>query len=313
MPRSFGRQSVRNSIAESFTLNGRFVMKTTWLNKIVYLIPIKLMSFLIRRRIFFKNILDQYVKEAPKYQNAVDVFKGSWASRLPDLYGKLDSGPHDLFNDKRIIWAEKQLGGFTDKSILELGPLEAGHSFMLQNLGAGKVTAVEASTQAYLKCLVVKEMFALTKCNFLLGDIVKYLEQASNRYDICLASGVLYHMTQPVKMLHLVSEIAPKIILWTHYYDEKIVKDNYKLAARIAAPEVQSYAGIQFNAYKYNYHLGLAYNNFCGGANPYSYWLTKDTILECLDKFGFDKVTIKSHDIIPAGPSFMLVAEKTRP
>ena len=46
----------------------------------------------------------------------------------------------------------------------------------------------------------------MNTCTFLLGDFVKHLEtHPDERYDMVLASGVLYHSTDPVHLLELIA------------------------------------------------------------------------------------------------------------
>src|SRR5262249_54236068 len=45
------------------------------------------------------------------------------------------------------------------RSVLELGPLEGGHTKQMLDLGARSVLAIESSPEAFLKCLTVKAAF----------------------------------------------------------------------------------------------------------------------------------------------------------
>lgn len=115
------------------------------------------------------NILDSYVKNAPSDQNAIDIFPGEWASMFPPPFNTLKAGGIPLFQDSRVAWAFERLGGVVGQNVLELGPLEGGHSYMLELAGAASVIAIEANTRAYLKCLVVKEIFNLCEPGFCAG------------------------------------------------------------------------------------------------------------------------------------------------
>ena len=46
-------------------------------------------------------------------------------------------------------------GSLQGMNILELGPLEATHTYQLAKLGADRVLAIEAEYGSFLKCLVV--------------------------------------------------------------------------------------------------------------------------------------------------------------
>lgn len=134
------------------------------------------MTGLLRPRSYWTSgILDEYVMSEPSDQNALDIFQGEWSSKLPSQAGELRAGQISLFEDGRILWAEKKVGGFEGCKIIELGPLEAGHTYMLEKRAANSILAIEANTRAYLKCLIVKEILNLERSRFLPGDFVKYL------------------------------------------------------------------------------------------------------------------------------------------
>src|SRR5687767_8820563 len=114
---------------------------------------------------------EYYSVVAPSNQAMLDIFKGEWSSRMPAETGLVTSpGQAGLFEDPRIAWAGQMFQGFEGKSVLELGPLEGGHSYMMQQAGASKVIAVEANNRAFLKCLIVKQILNLTNVQFLFGD-----------------------------------------------------------------------------------------------------------------------------------------------
>ncbi|MEV0678224.1 DUF1698 domain-containing protein [Actinosynnema sp. NPDC050436] len=176
------------------------------------------------------SVLDRYVRVGPSPQVAVDLFAGTWSSALP-LDG-VTSGPVPLFADARVAWALEHLGPVAGRSVLELGPLEAGHTYQLTKAGAS-VVAIEAQTTAYLKCLVVKELLGITGARFLLGDFLEHMRVTPDRYDVCFASGVLYHLRSPVEALALAARVSSRLVLWTHYYDEGVMTGSDLLRPRI--------------------------------------------------------------------------------
>ena len=74
------------------------------------------------------TVSKKYVWKYPSDQNALDIFKGEWTSKLPGSYADLHAGDLTLFHDPRVTWAMERLGGVRGLKILELGPLEGGHS-----------------------------------------------------------------------------------------------------------------------------------------------------------------------------------------
>ncbi len=255
-------------------------------------------------------MLGDYVPSAPSAQNAVDIFAGSWASRLPPPYDGLRAGDTSLFDDKRVEWAIGELGGVLGKTVLELGPLEGGHTFMLERHGAESIVAVEANRNAYLRCLIAKELLGLRQSRFLCGDFIEYLRTTSDRYDVCVASGVLYHTQNPVELIALTAAHAQRLFAWTHYYDAAHVPSRIG-RSRIVPCGSSEYEGFRYGLYRYRYGLSLGWRGFCGGPAPFAYWLTHDDLLGALEHFGWTDVKIGFHDPRHAnGPALAFVARR---
>jgi hypothetical protein len=256
------------------------------------------------------SILDSYVVSAPSAQNAVDVFAGEWSSRLP-LDG-VEAGPIPLFEDDRVEWALGLLGGdLTGRRVLELGPLEGGHSYLLDRAGAS-VVAVEAQTRAYLKCLIAKELLGMPRVQFLLGDFMEYLRASDSEFDICFASGVLYHMRNPVETLELISRSAAALFLWTHVYDPEVIAASELLRPRFGASEVATHAGFEHTLYRFNYEDALRLKGFCGGSAQFSNWLSRSDLFAALDHFGWRIVEVGfDQPDHPHGPALALVAKRS--
>lgn len=252
------------------------------------------------------SILDWYVQTAPSPQRTLDIFKGEWASVLPPPFSDLEAGPVPLFADDRLKWAAEQLGPFRDKTVLELGPLEGGHSWMMANMGAASVTAVEANIRAFLKCLIVKEMLNTPRTRFLCGDFIAYLEEQQPRYDIVLASGVLYHMRDPVHLIDLINRTADRVYLWTHYFDPEVC--GAVGSARFpSATETESH-GFKHTLYRHEYLHLLQNEKFCGGGTTFTNWLTRSEIIGALRHFGFQQIeTAFEQPDHQAGPAFAVV------
>lgn len=259
-----------------------------------------------------RSIIDAYVTTAPSTQNAVDIFRGEWSSEFPAPWQDVRAGGSKLFEDVRLQWALDQIGGVKGQTVLELGPLEAGHTYMLEHAGAASIVAIEANTRAYLKCLVVKELMGLQKAQFLCGDFVEYLRAEPRRFDLCVASGVLYHMREPVELIELISRVADRIFLWTHYYDGQIIQANPKLAPDFSPPETRTHGGFEHQLYRHQYAAALERQDFCGAGSQYTNWLTRDQLLAAMQHFGFDSIQIahEQPDHIH-GPALSLLATRS--
>jgi len=258
------------------------------------------------------EILNAYVLNAPSNQNVLDIFKGEWSSKLPDNFALITQpGTAALFEDGRVAWAEEVLGAFTNCKILELGPLEGGHSYMLQNRGANKVTSIEANTRAFFKCLCIKEILKLDRVEFKLGDFMSFLRKDASKYDMVFASGVLYHMEEPVELLQMISKVSDKTFIWTHYYDEQIISNRHNLAHKFSRVRSLKYDGVSYEYSTQSYKDTLNWSGFCGGPKPVSKWLTRDSIMRALRQFDFVDIQINfDASDHPNGPAFAICAKK---
>lgn len=249
---------------------------------------------------------------APSLQNALDLFKGEWSTRLPDQTGLVAStGPVRACEDYRINWFEKQVGGFAGKRVLELGPLEAGHTYMLELAGAAGITSIEANPRAYLKCLVMKEVFALQRVKFLLGDFLPYLRTTTDRFDLGIASGVLYHLLNPVELLQLLAPRCDSLFLWTHCYDATYMAGHPDVGRYFdPEPQTSSVGGFTHHLYRKRYGEALQWKGFCGGGAIDSCWLTQSDILGALQHLGYRVINLLEETKNPNGPSLLVAATR---
>lgn len=245
---------------------------------------------------------DVYSREAPSPATPFSIFKGAWSSAVPGF----ETGKITLFNDFRIEWMESQLGSFSGQRVLELGPLEGGHTCMMEHAGAN-VVAIEANQRAFLKCLIVKDALHL-KSQFLYGDFRPYLEAAQpGEFNFVLAVGVLYHMLEPVKLLHDIARVTNAFGLWTHYYDPDISGTRLQFDPK---PLLQTVEGNSVEVYQQHYLLSVALPGFCGGSEPTSCWLTKDGLIQYVKHLGFEVQIGEDNPHHPNGPSILLFARR---
>ena len=257
-----------------------------------------------------RGILDAYVRVAPTPQVAVDLFAGEWSSALPDRLD-VESGHALLFADSRIDWLLDQFD-VKGSHVLELGPLEGGHSFQLSGAGA-RVTAIEGNTRAYLKCLVAKELLGMSDCSFLLGDFGMHLdENPDERFDMAVASGVLYHSTDPLRLLGQLSRASDRLALWTHYYDAEVVGATPALARHFTRQsQVVVHEGRRVTLHPRDYLEALQANGFCGGPEAHALWMERDQLVGTLARLGYSDIRVGSDDPWHVnGPCILLYAER---
>lgn len=248
----------------------------------------------------------KFEHRAPSSQTAVDVFRGRWASDLDELLGVDGTGPNHLFTqDERpfqLATAFGRDGSLDGMTVLEIGPLEAAHTYRLEQLGAASITTVESSVEAWLKCLIVKEQLDLTRSTFLLGDVVEYLQGERPSFDIVMCSGVLYHMADPLSLISEVAAAADRCFVWTHYYDPERHPVKF-------APRTEKRADLAVTYWSHTY--GDLTKGFWGGIAPTASWMTKEDILAAFRHFGMSEVNVIRDDFDhPNGPSFTFTAAR---
>lgn len=249
---------------------------------------------------------------APSRQNVVDIFAGEWSSIFPPDSGLVSGGHAQLFEDGRIVLLEHHLGPVAGTRVLELGPLEGAHGYMLARLGAAEVVCIEGNPRAYLRTLCVKELFDLTVVKPMLGDFMPFLSALpATSFDIALGSGVLYHMTEPLRLLDHLTRVADRLCLWTHVWDDEIIRGRPDAALFDPPAPVTLDAFACDGAVRRYPDDALEWRGFSGGGSPHAVWLSRDGILAFLRSRGFAITAIEAdHPDHPNGPALAIYARR---
>ena len=256
------------------------------------------------------DVLNHYVVKPPSAQNAIDSVPG-WTSAMPPETG-LRAGASPLFADTRIAWLVQDCFQVSGKSVLELGPLEGLHTYMLDRAGAATIDAVEANALAFVRCLITKEVLKIEHANFHLGDFLVGLEATDKRYDLVVASGVLYHSQDPVRLLELIAGKADALYLWTHYFDEQAMpKEDLRRLPFSETSETRVSHGVTVRLYERSYQRAWRDLSFCGGMHNKHYWMERTDLLSLLGALGFERLSISHEEPHHQnGPSFSVFAER---
>lgn len=249
-----------------------------------------------------------FIRSSPDIQNVLDLFHGEWSTIMPsDLGAVSHPGYAELFSDPRIGWANEVLGPIEGSNILELGPLEGAHSYLLERLGAASITAIEGNSRAFLKCLCMKEVMGMRRVTYKLGNFVPYLKDCEP-FDVIIACGVLYHMTDPILLLERITSKADRIMIWTHYYDHDVIQtreDNIQFAKPVTLKGT-NYRG----AKRFYPEAALAWRGFSGGSENYAIWLERDSLLRFFTDRGFETSVAFDQIPNPNGPALAICARR---
>jgi SAM-dependent methyltransferase len=235
-----------------------------------------------RRYSWQMSQFNKFEDGAPSHQNAIDIFKGHWASNLDAICAGSQAGDALHFTPEPVMshaaFRLGRNGRFDGMTVLELGPLEGGNTYRLEQLGA-RVLSIEANAEAYLKCLIVKEI-AHMKSRFMFGNFIRYLETTSDRFDMVFAAGVLYHMEDPISVIESIGRVSDKCFVWSATYD----------AGRPQTPPVTEKRDPRFpNLKLHTIDYGESHGGpkFWGGIAPTSTWMSGADMIDVFRSFGF--------------------------
>jgi Methyltransferase domain len=239
-----------------------------------------------------KMVDQKFELRYPSPQTAVDIFAGKWASDLSKVCSITGTGHMDLFvADERPKVAAEALGNEDGRldgmRILELGPMEAAHSYQLERLGAASIMAIETNVDAFLKCLIVKEILDLKKTRFMFGDAMEFLTKTQDQFDMVFCSGVLYHLKDPIAVIKTICNLTDKCFVWTHYYNDACGNNEITRTRRHV-----NIFGFGADYYEAKYHQDRNGSDFWGGNDEVRSWMTLCDIVDCFKYFGLNKVNV---------------------
>jgi hypothetical protein len=184
----------------------------------------------------------------------------------------------------------------------------------MMTLRGAEVLAIESNTRAWMRCLIVKNHLDIQNATFLLGDFQEYLNRdpPPPRVDFVLASGVLYHMTDPVRLLLDIARTTDSMGLWTHYFDAKMLSGKAGAPGKFSFEprRITTPRGRVVRYYDQAYLEALSWSGFCGGSAPGSVWMGRDEILDVLSDQGFACETGLEDVDHPNGPAFCVFAHR---
>lgn len=253
-----------------------------------------------------------YIRKIPSNQTAIDLMRGAWVCAFPDEL-KVSAGDIALHDDQRIHWllANIDTNKLQQLDVLELGPLEASHTAMLLNAGVRSVLAIEANPSAYLRCLITKEIRKLHNASFMLGDFRAYLEAEDRVWPVIVASGVLYHMADPLQLLEVLAKRTDQLYLWTHVVDDDAMPVNDARRAFITGEETITWYGADMTLYVRPYGA-VSDLKFCGGMDSDPRWMGRASLIAALKLLGFSNIEIAHEDPDhSAGPALSILAKRT--
>ncbi len=176
--------------------------------------------------------------------------------------------------------------------VIDLGSNEGHNSFDFADYGAYKVVGVEIRDRFLEKANSLKVESYNHNVSFLKKD-VRFIDEANlGTFDLCLCSGLLYHMENPFnllkrirkicKILMLETNIAPSSILdyfrMGKFYRKSLTKKKFKLILD----------GEEFTG-RFKFQPIVDFKKTSGSFfTRKTFWLEKSSLLKALKLAGFD-------------------------
>ena len=225
-------------------------------------------------------------------------FCGKWVAKY-DINGTSNNGDADLLHD----WGVTQLNSIfplQNKRVIEMGPQEAPHTIMLHNFGAKRIVALEGRLQNYIKCCVIKNLYELDNCKFYLEDLRKVDLKKFGSFNVCVCSGILYHLPQPQELLAGIAQISPRILINTYY-----ATNDFPRGKKVSRVELngRKYNGKTSDEGRFKFR-----DNPGAGLQRRSFWFFKDDLITLLKDLGHTNVQVLREWTGKASPTPPLAA-----
>ena len=247
----------------------------------------------------FDSHSGKFSSQIPTVENSYSIYSDAWKFEFDRLSAAEIASVAK--NDPRPLWCAEVYPEFQTFRVLELGPADGYNTMELERLGARSITAIEGNIDAFFRCLILKNNFGL-RAQFLLGDFTRIFESYSLGADLLYASGVLYHLKNPVEFIHMCSQRYNNLFLWTHFYDvESVLKiENETNCFANNENTVHQFQGEQFTYFKRVYNPDhVMHPGYIGGLNAFANWISRDDLFKVLEMCGYDVLRIVEDPYAP--------------
>jgi hypothetical protein len=227
------------------------------------------------------------VSRLTELQARVDSL-GPWYSSI-EIDGRRFGGEHSFKDDPRVSLFFSWFG--RPRSILELGSFEGAHSVMLAAPDhVERVLGVEGRPENIRRAELCADLFGRGKIEYRHANLESDSLSEYGRFDAVFCAGVLYHLSEPWRLLGEIAAITDRLFLDTHY-------------AAVEEREWRGHAGADFTEGGYDDPLS--------GLGPVSFWLTLPDLIRSLNSCGFAVRQLQDHsDWAGAGRRLHLCAVK---
>lgn len=224
-----------------------------------------------------KNIKKEFQKRKP------------WVTQFT-IGGKRYGGKISFDNDARI---KQFFDCFPNvHSILDLGILEGGQTFQLAKQAGVHVIGVEGRQSNIEKAKFVQQLLGIKNVEFIQANLENTRLSTFGHFDAVFCSGLLYHLSEPWKLIKEIGNITHIVFIWTHY------------AAEDKANEIA-------NGFHGFWYQEGGFQEPLSGLSPRSFWVTLSSLKDMLKQYDFTNLKIiEDNSKHPNGSCVTLAAWK---
>lgn len=199
-----------------------------------------------------------------------------WVTRF-EIDGVAYGGQFDAMGDVRI---DQFFISFPNvKTVLELGSLEGGHSFaMSRRPTIERITAVEYRSKNIENARFIQGLLSDKKVEFIEANLETAELADLGNFDAVFCSGILYHLSEPWKLIEKCRKVSPRIFIWTQYACEH---------------EAKKFS----NGYRGKWYRESGWLDPLSGASKYSFWLSLGSLIDLLTKNDFKNISIIENNL----------------
>jgi SAM-dependent methyltransferase len=213
---------------------------------------------------------------------------GPWYTRF-DFEGESLVGEHSYADDYRIPLFFEWLGERT--TILELSSFEGGHSLRLAKPNfVERLLGLEGRPELIERAELAVEVLGRGNIEMKRADLDKDGLEHLGKFDAVFCAGLLYHLTEPWRLIAEIGKVTDNLFLDTHFSDTEQVR-------------IGDYVG--------SWHNEGGYSDPLSGLSESSFWMT----LPCLKRtIGEAGLVVRHEQIVEdwagSGPRVHLAATR---
>ena len=177
--------------------------------------------------------------------------------------------------------------------VIDLGCKDGYNSFELADYGAEEVVGIEIRDRYLNRANIIKQENNYDKVSFVKYD-VRFIDQAKlGKFDICLCSGLLYHMVNPFNLLKRIRNICNVLMLETHIAPSSILnilRTNKFYRQRLTIRKYEVILDGEIFSGRFKYLPRNIDREITSGSYFFNrtFWLDKRSLLKALSLAGFD-------------------------